>query len=82
MFGSFVDLFFGCSHKRTSFPITPGRNGSGMARGNTYVACLDCGKEFAYDWREMRIVTPSSSKASVANPSDKRSGLIIWSQRS
>jgi hypothetical protein len=55
MFGSFVDLFFGCSHKRTSFPITPGRAGAGIARGGTYVACLDCGKEFAYDWNTMRV---------------------------
>ena len=23
----------------------------------TYVVCLDCGKELAYDWQEMRIVT-------------------------
>jgi predicted transcriptional regulator len=22
----------------------------------TYVVCLDCGKEFGYDWREMRVV--------------------------
>jgi hypothetical protein len=24
----------------------------------TYVVCLDCGKEFAYDWEEMRVVKP------------------------
>ncbi len=23
----------------------------------TYVVCLDCGKEFPYDWQEMRVVT-------------------------
>jgi len=55
MFGSFVNLFFGCSHKRTSFPITPGRTINGIARGGTYVACLDCGREFAYDWETMQI---------------------------
>jgi predicted transcriptional regulator len=22
---------------------------------STYVVCLDCGKRFAYDWKEMRI---------------------------
>jgi len=26
-----------------------------VARTGTYVACLDCGKEFPYDWGEMRI---------------------------
>ena len=25
-------------------------------RTGTYVACLDCGKEFRYDWQEMKIV--------------------------
>ena len=23
----------------------------------TYVACLDCGKEFAYDWQQMKVIT-------------------------
>jgi hypothetical protein len=54
-----LDVLFGCSHKRYTFPITvrPGqrRLNSPSLRG-TYVVCLDCGKEFAYDWREMRVV--------------------------
>jgi hypothetical protein len=55
MFSSFVSSLFGCSHKRTTFPITP-------TRGGTYVACLDCGKEFAYDWKTMQIGEPVSSR--------------------
>ncbi len=63
MINSFLNLFFGCSHQRTTFPITPGRrsqlsgsNYSGAKRTNgTYVVCLDCGKEFAYNWRDMRV---------------------------
>ena len=47
MFHSFLSAFFGCSHKQVTFPITP-------ARGGTSVACLDCGKEFAYDWKTMQ----------------------------
>lgn len=27
-----------------------------MATG-TYIVCLDCGKEFAYDWKQMRVVS-------------------------
>jgi len=27
----------------------------------TYVVCLDCGKEFDYDWQEMRIGQPVSA---------------------
>jgi hypothetical protein len=31
---------------------------SGLPRGETYVVCLDCGKHFAYDARQMRIGKP------------------------
>jgi hypothetical protein len=63
MFTTFFDAFFGCWHKRYSFPITV-RSGS---RRNTaasltgiYVVCLDCGKEFPYDWDEMKVITPAA----------------------
>ena len=55
-----LDAFFGCSHKHYSFPITarPGQRRSEAASvTGTYVVCLDCGKEFAYDWQEMRLVS-------------------------
>jgi hypothetical protein len=69
MFHSIFNSLFGCSHQRTTFPITPGRKPSqknaglsapGIARTGTYVVCLDCGKEFAYDWVSMRIGQPVS----------------------
>jgi hypothetical protein len=28
----------------------------------TYVVCLDCGAEFAYDWKKMRVLSPSETK--------------------
>jgi len=28
---------------------------SPTAANRTYVVCLDCGKEFAYDWKAMRV---------------------------
>jgi hypothetical protein len=56
---------FGCAHRRTTFPLTPYRRlGSSIARpadtvfDYTYVACLDCGREFRYDWQEMRQGKP------------------------
>ncbi|MGO9402406.1 MAG: hypothetical protein ACLPVW_02920 [Terriglobales bacterium] len=59
MFSKLLDAMFGCRHSRYTFPITV-RAGSRRTpqaqRTGTYVACLDCGKEFRYDWREMRIV--------------------------
>ena len=60
MLQSVLNAVFGCSHRRTTFPLTPGRGGS-----RTYVACLDCGKEFAYDWAAMRIGEPVKPHAPV-----------------
>jgi hypothetical protein len=28
----------------------------------TYVACLDCGKELPYDWREMKVITSRAER--------------------
>jgi predicted transcriptional regulator len=59
-FNDMLDAFFGCSHKHYSFPITtrPGQRRSEAASvTGTYVVCLDCGKEFAYDWQEMKFVS-------------------------
>ncbi len=56
---SLFDVLFGCHHKNYSFPITkkPGQRLSQAASvTGTYVTCLDCGKEFAYDWREMKVL--------------------------
>ena len=68
MLTKFADLFFGCWHKHYSFPITkrPGqrRSGAALATG-TYVVCLDCGKEFAYDWKQMKIVQPDTKPSSA-----------------
>jgi len=58
--GKVFDALFGCWHLRYSFPITvkPGvRRNRAAALTGTYVVCLDCGKEFAYDWQEMKVVS-------------------------
>jgi hypothetical protein len=52
---------FGCWHSRYSFPITvrAGSRRNGVAaRAGTYVVCLDCGKEFSYDWHAMKVMEP------------------------
>jgi len=59
MFSKLMDAVFGCRHTRYSFPITVRARSRGTLaaqRTGTYVACLDCGKEFRYDWQEMKIV--------------------------
>jgi len=59
---SLLNAMFGCSHKKTTFPITPARrtqmSTDSSARRGTYVVCLDCGKEFDYSWRDMKISAP------------------------
>ena len=66
MFSKLMDAMFGCRHTRYSFPITVragSRRNPGTQRTGTYVACLDCGKEFRYDWHEMRIVRSQAREA-------------------
>jgi hypothetical protein len=62
MFSKLLDVFFGCWHSHYSFPITV-RTGSRRVKAasftGTYVVCLDCGKELPYDWKEMKVVSPS-----------------------
>ena len=61
MLDTIMNTLFGCSHRRTTFPQTPARRvGKALGRNSTYVVCLDCGKEFDYDWQEMRIGQPVS----------------------
>ncbi|HLK34994.1 MAG TPA: hypothetical protein VKT29_17985 [Terriglobales bacterium] len=60
MFLALWDVFFGCRHTHYSFPITSKalkRSSSAVSEAGTYVVCLDCGKEFAYDWQRMKVVS-------------------------
>jgi len=55
-----LDTLFGCRHTRYTFPITVrsrSRRSSAAMLTGTYVACLDCGKEFPYDWQDMKMIT-------------------------
>ncbi len=63
------DMVFGCSHKRCSFPITvrgKQRRSPAASLTGTYVVCLDCGHEFAYDWNEMKLVDSKTRDHSAA----------------
>ena len=59
MIQAMLNLLFGCHHRRTTRPITL-INKVGDATGNTYVACLGCGKRLHYDLTTMRIGKPIS----------------------
>ena len=57
---SLVDALFGCLHKHCTFPITAktAQPHSNYATSrSTYIVCLNCGKEFGYDWQQMKVVT-------------------------
>ena len=57
MIDSVLNLLFRCPHKRITRPITPVSK-TGVRNGDTYVVCLECGKQFTYDLNEMRIGKP------------------------
>ncbi len=62
-------LSMSCLHRHTSKPFTAATVGAGSASASAtsqwesvgsgpshYVVCLDCGRKFAYDWNNMRIM--------------------------
>ena len=75
MIQSFLNKMLGCSHHRTTFPLTPARkNGApqapGATRNGTYIVCLDCGREFDYSWKEMRVGRESGIATGTALPAE------------
>ncbi len=65
MIRKLVDAVFGCTHSRYSFPVTL-RDAANRPQAadltGTYVVCLDCGKEFAYDWQEMKVISSAEER--------------------
>jgi len=65
MIAKLIDALFGCLHPRYSFPVTlrgSARRSQAAALTGTYVVCLECGKEFPYDWQEMKIITSQADR--------------------
>jgi hypothetical protein len=63
MLTAIYDLLFGCRHSHYSFPITTRKRTASTSEAarvtGTYVVCLDCGREFPYDWQRMKMITSS-----------------------
>ena len=59
MIADLMDILFGCWHSNYSFPLTAktGNRAQAAQATGTYVVCLDCGKEFPYDWKTMQVVS-------------------------
>ena len=89
MLNSVLESLFGCSHRTTTFPLTPTRNMAARSaaatgsRQGAYVVCLDCGREFGYDWHAMRIGDPIAEvrlPAQVSlSPANRQSRARIYS---
>jgi len=74
MIDSLVNLLFRCSHRRLTRPFAPITK-AGQPHSQSYVVCLDCGKQFEYDLNEMRIgkAIDYSHGASVVPPNMPKS---------
>jgi hypothetical protein len=59
---------FACRHKRCT-PLITCRKGQPPSKvaaiTGTYFTCLSCGKEFAYDWANMRVIDPEPSRVKL-----------------
>lgn len=70
MIAKLFDTVFGCWHSRYSFPLTVHSRSRSRAAAltGTYVVCLDCGKELAYDWNEMKIIHAGQESRRTLRP--------------
>jgi hypothetical protein len=68
MIGELMDLLFGCRHEKITRPLTPVHK-FGEPPGDTYVACLNCGKRLHYDLTTMQVGKPVAAvnKSSVTS---------------
>ena len=69
MIDSLLNLLFRCSHRRLTRPVAPVTK-AGQPRSDSYVVCLDCGKQFQYDINTMQIgkAIDHSHEAGVVPP--------------
>jgi hypothetical protein len=62
-----ANSLFGCSHRRTAFPVTfpasASADGPHSTQAEVYVVCLDCGHHLVYDWTTMRVTRQSAAWA-------------------
>jgi hypothetical protein len=54
MIDTLLNFLFRCGHRRLTRPMAPITK-AGQPHSQSYVVCLDCGKQFEYDLNEMRI---------------------------
>ena len=65
LFSMIWSRVFRCWHRKCTPVITcrPDQPRSKVASiTGTYFVCLGCGKEFAYDWENMKVIDPEPSR--------------------
>ena len=65
MISKLLDVLFGCRHTSYSFPMSARAIKQHSAAGSltgTYVVCLECGKEFPYDWKQMKVLSADAPR--------------------
>ncbi len=67
----FLSVFGICRHLRLTFPQTLKSYGAVSAT----VSCLDCSREFLYDWETMTIVAQLSNPVVLSDPCLKPSSF-------
>jgi DNA-directed RNA polymerase subunit RPC12/RpoP len=81
MIDSVLNLLFRCSHRRLTRPMAPVTK-AGKPQSQTYVVCLDCGKQFEYDVQTMQMGKPidRSHESAVLPQVQQRSKLkmALW----
>ncbi len=74
---SLVHALFGCTHKRFTFPRSALWSRAGEAGGaETYVECLRCGREFPYDWNQMKVVDTRKGYALAPRSHEQRPNAV------
>ena len=68
MLDTLLNLIFRCPHRRLTRPVAAVRK-RGVPQGPVYVACLDCGKRFAYDTDQWQVGKPLDGPSSSGNSS-------------
>jgi hypothetical protein len=73
-----LNLVFRCAHRRLTRPVTPVKKGDAPHSG-TYVVCLECGKQFAYDTKQMRLgkpIAPTHERSLVQEGGQSTAGRV------
>jgi hypothetical protein len=81
MIETVLNLLFNCTHRHLTRPFTP----VNVAHGETYVVCLDCGKQFAYDLNTMhigKVIEQTSLRRARSPPAQKQTQIsACWGRR-